>query len=307
MLLAITLTLCSIMAIAQNERAVQRSLERMQADLAVYAILGPLDDDYRSLHDLPLTPRERKEILSTAKQFDENIVHGDSVETYYLIAEFQERIIDELLALLSERPPTEKEVEEYLKGLGVIRSDDDKLFNFTLFEKTGGTYRSYLSIMHHVDLPLAASPVHEGEYGNEDPYALFNPDGYHSIHTFSTSEGTKYLLLGFVRGCSYCFETSATLVRLYEGAFHEEFNYTVSSRHWEGGVSYDDTLKRIQVAYDTDDLTSYCSCIAEPEVMDWEGGSQAGWPEVTHHCECEFEFNGLTFELIRSCWYRVEE
>ena len=36
---------------------------------------------------------------------------------------------------------------------------------------------------------------------NQDTHSVFASDGYNAIYSIQTTEGTKYVLTGYVRGC----------------------------------------------------------------------------------------------------------
>jgi hypothetical protein len=106
----------------------------------------------------------------------------------------------------------------------------------------------------------------------------------------------KYVLSSYTRFCSLCFGTSVRLVSFQDGQFKEEFTYSVGSRHWEGGVTYDSLQKIITVDYFLDDLTSYCNCNQEAiEKGEWTEEERTIF---NYNCNFSFVFNGNNFEKV---------
>ena len=116
------------------------------------------------------------------------------------------------------------------------------------------------------------------------------------------NRGTKYVLLGYVRGCSYCFQSFAQLLSLNEGVFQEEFNVDINSRSWEGGISYNPDNMIITVDYQTDDLTEDCFCAHDPMDDEYIEYRDSNWEKS---CFCIYKFTGQNFELMESSWKRI--
>ena len=190
--------------------------------------------------------------------------------------------------------------------MSIIKSDDNKLFNFSIDEKTGGTYRSRISLMHYSEIDTKNLPNEKeiSENIKTNPYLVFEGNGFNEIYTVPTKEGIKYLLIGDVRGCSYCFETHVMLVKFDAGLFKCEFYYSVNSRSWETGVKYNSKTKTITVDYETDDLTPECGCLNNSEdeiITDYDA------EPIRQKCHCEFGFNGLNFELLKEHRETIKE
>ncbi len=140
--------------------------------------------------------------------------------------------------------------------MSIVVSDDRKLFNFSLDEKTNGSYKSRISITYYTadSTPPSRKSKDDPEIINQ--HHVFKGDGFHGIYSIETEEGTKYVLTGYVRGCS----NNIMLVSLKNGVFEQDFSYSVNSRSWEEGVRYSPKNKIISVDYVTDDLTTNCNC-----------------------------------------------
>jgi len=98
------------------------------------------------------------------------------------------------------------------------------------------------------------------------------------------------VLIGHVRGCSYCFQSTVELVSFNGTHFKNEFSYGVDSRDWNDGVEYDHQTQTINIDYQADDLTPYCGCSDQ---------AAGGWIRVyDYNCKCKYTFNGQSFELV---------
>ncbi|MEO1435180.1 MAG: hypothetical protein AAFV80_06550 [Bacteroidota bacterium] len=292
---------------AQPSVSFMELVEQTNTYLDIYSGLSPFySDEYLALKDSRLPKVHQDRIKAEAIEFDEP--YPDSILTYDLQAEYQSLIMQTLVRL-TEHPDFEKhDLFELLSedsDLWIVRSDDGKLYNFSLDEKTGGTYRSRLSLMYYSDWDIERTYSNPRDWPDDhwDPYSIFAVDGYDRIDTLMTPTGVKYLLSGYVRGCTACFETSVLLVSFDTSAVRAEFSYSVTLRSYEEGVYYDPESRTITVEYETDDLTSDCGCSNE---LDLEPESTPYWYTGTEdalepiECRCVFQFNGEQFELIES-------
>ena len=222
-----------------------------------------------------------KEIKELQKEDIELNQSKDSIEFQALLLTYQDKISNIITKLVKH----EKFINSISKTLfheelTVISSPDNKLFNFNIDEKTGGTYRSRISIMYYSE----TDSIYEGEF--------FESDGYGLIDTLQTDSGVKYLMQGSVRGCSMCFTTHISLIQFRENEFHWDFYYRFDSRDWDDDISVDSTKRKIEVSYHLNDLQETCTCESETE------GELEYNMDKNILCSCVYQFNGSTFELI---------
>jgi hypothetical protein len=273
--------------------------------LGAYAKLSPFGNEKNiALQESTLPHKTITYIQTHSFEYESN--SKDSITEFDLLNEFQVLIIQNIESLIAHQRFNENRIEEVLMqdlDLHIAVSSDRKLFNFSLSEKTGGTYQSQISIMHYTDLLIdkTANPKEFNSGERSNPYSVFEGDGFGEIFLISTNSGPKYVLTGFVRGCSYCFETNIMLVSYTDEGFKQDFYYSVNSRSWEGGVSYDAKTKTITADYTTDDLTTDCDCIQDTEeevgLIISNAKPEEAEPEE-QKCYCTFKFNGVNFELI---------
>ncbi len=186
----------------------------------------------------------------------------------------------------------------------IVSSEDKMLQSFSIDEKTGGSYRSLMTVMYYKGFKeKKASVIHGYNESETNSFSLFYSDGYNAIHSIDTPKGTKYLLQGSVKTCGKCYYNYISLITFDGENFTKEFEYKVELRNWEDGITYDPEKKVISVKYITDDLMPICDCDIDREDLGEETtdyNEDAGFEEeslVAKKCSSTFKFNGSTFEL----------
>lgn len=297
-------------ALLNSQQSLPSLINETNAFLSSYDDLSPFNYE----PDIPVAATGLPAATIAAIKADENYVDGlspdkDSISEFNLLLEFQGLIMENIQRITAHKEFANFQPEALLDNdaLSIIVSDDQKLYNFSLDEKTGGTHRSRISLTHYTEIGQDLLPTPEAlELGSKtDPYAVFEGDGFDAIYTIKAKEGTKYVLTGSVRGCSYCFETNVMLVHFTDTGFQSDFYYSVNSRSWEEGVSYDPSTKIITVDYFTDDLTVDCGCSNAAE--DGYYYNDDAEEEFTKQCHCTFEFDGSNFVLVKESWEKVKE
>ena len=281
----------------QSQKSFDELVVKTNTFLTKYAELSPLGpESFIPLEKSGLPEEAITFIISEANSFEGLSTNKDSIEEGSLLLVFQDLIIDHIQKLIVHDKFASNYIEKLLSSesaLSITISNDRKLYNFSLDEKTGGTYRSRISIMHYTEAQADLS--------------ILDGDGIDEIYALETEGGTKYVLTSHVRGCSYCFETSVMLVQFQEGVFVQDFAYSLSSRSWEEGVSYDPKLKTIKVDYTTDDLTTDCDCGGQSEENDSDPSMEDDNYPTTLKCHCTFAFDGTTFVLTEESSEEVKD
>ncbi len=285
--------------IGQKQEAFVSMVDKLNKELMQYSKVSPYGEEYISIEEFGFSNRERKELLKEADYDAVLSKNKDSIQQFHMIYYFQDRVLAQLDQLLKHPDFEKNDIAKMISGdeLSVVKSADNKLYNFSLDEKTGGTYRSRFSIMHYTDLVIQDS-------SDLDPYSIFEGDGYNEIFMFDTEEGVKYVLTGNVRGCSYCFETFVQLVSFENNTFNLDFEYAVNNRDWNDGAYYNHETKTINVNYHIDDLSEFCGCDEENQTYFGFDPNESDYIQI--RCECKFVFNGNTFELVKDRWEKVE-
>jgi hypothetical protein len=290
----------------QSLESFDKLVSKTNEFLIQYHKLSPFgSENFISLKESHLPKKNIKYIKTHLEKYDG--YSKDSISEFNLLLEFQDLIMGNIERIISHNKFEENNIKELITDegdLSIAVSDDNKLYNFSLAEKIGGTYRSHISIMYYTEINQDSLPTSKEieKRVKISPYTVFEGDGFNEIYSIKTEEGTKYILTGYVRGCSYCFETNIMLVKFKDGIFEQDFVYSISSRSWEEGVSYDSKSKTITVDYITDDLTTDCDCSnyakSDEEQNDYNTTNEETKP-IKKRCHCTFEFNGLNFELTK--------
>ncbi len=299
MKLFLTLLLVPFLTLGQKAPSFNKLIEETNDYLNQYEKLRS-GYAYYSLSDFEFSEKQIRDLIKAADADVTLSKNKDSIEGNYLIAYFQDKISAQLNQLVKHPDFNKNDIRQLIESdeLSIVKSADNKLYNFSFDEKTGGTYRSRISMMYYTEFKPEDS-IQAAEF-----QSFFAPDGYTGIYMLDTDEGTKYLLTADVRGCAYCFETSVWLISLSENDFREEFTYSVNTRDWTGGVSYDPETKTINADYYLDDLMPYCQCTigTDNEQFDYDTYAES---DFSINCNCKFVFDGKNFELIEAGWKRV--
>ncbi|PWH85115.1 hypothetical protein [Brumimicrobium oceani] len=297
-LLFICLFLFPILVFSQKSVSFVSLVDQLNKELIHYSKLSPFGEEYISISEFDLSRKQRKELLKEADYDAVLSIKKDSIQQFHMIFYYQDRILAQLDQLLEHQDFEKYDIIKMISGdeLAIVKSADNKLYNFSIDEKTGGSYRSRFSIMHYTDLEIRDSI-------DVDSYSIFEGDGYNEIFTLNTEEGVKYVLTGSVRGCSYCFQTFVQLVSFQNNAFYMDFEYEVNNRDWNDGAYYDHESKTINVSYHIDDLTEFCGCEEDNErYFDYDKYNRN---QAAILCQCKFVFNGANFEMVKDSWEKL--
>lgn len=277
--LIIVFVFSSIILFGQKDQEFNKLISEINRYLNNYSKLSGFEfgNPYSAISRFELSDKENREcILLTEKE--------DSILNRQIIGYLQKKITDKINQISSHPDFLKKDIKKLITSdeLDIVISDDKKLFNFAIYEKSGGSLRSRISIMHYVEF------VSENSMQSKKFQSSFNYNGYTGIYALETEEGLKYVMTSFIRFCSLCFETSVDLMSFNGDSFENEFSTSVESRDWNNKVSYDPAAKKINAEYFLDDLTPYCNCKEELNLDN---------PLLNYNCICKFSFNGSNFEL----------
>jgi hypothetical protein len=285
-----------IILFGQKRENFNKLIEKLNHCLLEYNKLTPFggSDNYYSINGFGLSKQEIKDLIADIDYGGIFSANKDSIEGYYLIDFFRGEIESYLDKVIKHTDFLKNNITNLLKGdvLSIVKSDDNKLLNVSFDDKMGGTYRSQVSRMYYINTETA-----EVIDLNQTDNSIFASNGYNAIYTIQTIEGTKYVLTGYVRGCSYCFETFVQLIKSSENEFIEEFMYSVNSRNWNDSVTYVHDEKAIYVDYHINDLTPSCDC--SEYVFNYED-------QKNINCKSKFIFDGKNFELVEVHWKIID-
>jgi hypothetical protein len=278
---------------AQN-RSIKKIIKELNSYLEVYDKLSAHDDRYYSRGSLKLT---KQDLFS---EFDESMEQTDSVSNFDAISIIQNKV-DTLLrqALLHKKAVTVDFKTALKYSLGVVKSEDNKLYNFSLFEKTGGSYHSFITWIFYLDSDTFIEyPTNDNwSLGQDDKPTVFEANGYNEIKSFIANNKMRYLLLGSTKACGACFVEFVTFVHFEDGDFVLDFEYSVESRSYETKLFFDPFNLSISVFYETDDLTQGCYCsneLDDENSIEDEDNDTDG--SKNYMCSCLFIYDSGTFK-----------
>ncbi|MDR2009974.1 MAG: hypothetical protein LBQ22_05785 [Bacteroidales bacterium] len=185
-----TITFFSIVFFAKAQR-IEKIIEQTEEYLAVYGGLSPWVENY-PIGDFKFTEWELENVE----------IENDSISGYYIISIYQDKILANIDKIANHKDFPQKGSEFFLV------SPDNKLFNFTLFENTGGSYKSNISVIYYKENGIILYKEDYNEINRQHQSNFFNSDGYYSIDTIQTDSCVKYLLQGSVIGCNTSFSAN---------------------------------------------------------------------------------------------------
>jgi len=239
----------------------------------------PIDSTY-------LTDLEKKEYR---RQYSDTTRTIEPIE----LQAFYAYRVDSIIALLFDHPELMKRNLEDELNCHVILSSDRRFLQISYPENSGGTYQS--RIVHY--LYQSAEESFLSIYVNEGHGVSLDEDGYHSVEYLGTRDDTSfYFFTGGVRGCSYCFSSSAGILAASADGISELESIEVNSRDWSETIRIEaesDSTKSIYVKYQVDDLSGPCYC---------EGKASEGLGETQGPFYCTYTYRYYNYHL-----YLVEQ
>lgn len=148
-------------------------------------------------------------------------------------------------------------------------SEDKRLWIFSWYENTGGTFRSYINVIHY--RTLSGKPCAIGTYSTESPedFAFSYGASFSQINKLRNPGKALYVCLGSVQGCNTCCASMASVIELtpdtinfsypaFYGGSEEKFvpNFSLESRCGDiTDFAYNPKKQTLRYAYIPDDLT----------------------------------------------------
>jgi hypothetical protein len=171
-LFVLLFTLISLQGQAQRTKDLERKLEAIRKDLTLYATLEP------------------------------HIADQD------VIGIVQERIVAATLDALNDPRIVKLDIAPYFEKMSLVASLDKRLWFLSLDERTGGSARTHIAVMHtrNNDGKVSANRVHEvdGSHG-------LGESTFERIHQL---EPNSYFTIAYLRSCLTCVSTHALHVVL---------------------------------------------------------------------------------------------
>nr|WP_321234256.1 hypothetical protein [uncultured Psychroserpens sp.] len=302
------LLISCLLAYNLSASAQSKSLKKSVAALNMYLSVY---DSLRSHGEHSYTPKFLKITdADMVKEFGEAIEKTDSLETFDAIGIVQSKIDELLRQVLTHKKAAKLDFQSaFHDNMSVVKSDDSRLYNFSMDGKSGGSYQFRMSWMYFLNgTHFIEFPVHDvWSIREPEELTVFEGNGYHDIRSFTASNTVYYLLLGNVRTCGSCYVDYVTLVHFEKDDVALDFEYAIDSRFYDQKIFFDKASKSLSVFYDTDDLNEDCFCSNEEYQTYWTDGHSNNKLKnedkllKVQSCSCLFEFNGKTFVLTKRC------
>jgi hypothetical protein len=173
-----------------------------------------------------LAQKERDSISIKAIAVKKLLSEADTLsseEAYNL--NINEEITKQLTAILSIPSIVHYSIDSLLEHrfLGITHSDDKRLWIFSWYENTGGTFHSNLNLIQY--RTAANKPVVVFNNNSEDNTNGFSASGawIDVIHPLKSKSSNLYLCGGSVVGCGTCYAEVLSLIELKNDSIN--FNY----------------------------------------------------------------------------------
>lgn len=166
-------------------------------------------------------------------------------DCYTRLAFVQDKIIGGLLDVLNDPKITKYDLNKCFiqNSLAHTASSDGKIHFFSIDEKTGGTYRSCLTILHSRSSGNVVSARFMGSSQESYGYSSF-----YAVHLLD-SANQSYLALGAVRSCSTCMSEFAIVVSA-DSSIAPVVALALDFRFDDGsGINYSDSTKSLTYQY----------------------------------------------------------
>lgn len=183
-----------------------------------------------------------EEINLLLKSYDTLSPFSDNEDRFELIDSIGNRITAQLLVLLNDKRIINYPIETLLveEGIFISKSNDNKIFFFSIDEKTGGSYRTNITIIHY---RLADGTVHAEFFGSED-YEAMATSIYDKV-ILVDSAAQKYFVIGGVQTCNTCNVSLAIAITLDTSSYHVDLIAEFDGRQDDLKIFEFDSLEKI--------------------------------------------------------------
>ena len=278
----------------QNAQSLDSLIASFNRNLEAFDTFNP---HYGPVHiDSTAMPMADKKAFLAEYEVEPNEVEPIELQSFYLVR------LDSIVRLLFAEPDLlKRDLAKHLK-CGVIQTEDRRFLQLSFHENTGGTYQS--RVVHY--LYRSADSSYSSIYMNDDKEINLDADGYLDVdYLGSRSDTNYYFFQGGVRGCSYCFASTAGIFIATANGLSEFQTIEVNSRYWGTTIEIDkkdDGSREIAVHHQVDDLSGPCYCDrareGEEDNFDQEQGAAI-------YCKYLYRYYNYRIYLLESsCLYQ---
>jgi len=227
------------------------------------------------------------EINTLLKYYGTLTPFSDNDNRFGLIDSIGNGITTRLLKILNDKRIINYPIETLINQdeISISKSNDNKIFFFSIDEKTGGSYKTSKTIIHY--RPSNGSV--KAELFGRELSETFATSTYGEVFLLD-SLSQKYFVIGGVRTCNTCYASLAITIKLDSSEYQTDLIAQYDGR--------DDYLEVFE--YDSiEKVFSYEYYAAVKDDSVYEGNNENGQPQ--HIIKGKFKFiNGAFFEIEKS-------
>lgn len=271
----------------------------MKKILSIFILLFLTIQTFGQQKKLPKNKKDNitqkiEEINSLLKFYETLSPFSDNDNRFELIDSISNSITTILLKILNDKRIINYPIETLLnqKEISISKSNDNKIFFFSIDEKTGGSYRTIKTIIHY---RLSNGSVKAEFFGGELSGALATST-YGEVFLLD-SLNQKYFVIGGVRTCNVCYASLAITIKLDSSGYQTDLIAQYDGRdNYLEVFEYDNTYK----------VFSYEFYAADNDDSLFGGNNEK--EQLQHKFKSKFKFINGAFIEIEKCefWDKKE-
>ncbi len=167
---------------------------------------------------------------------------SDNDNRFDLIDSIGNSITTRLLIILNDKRIINYPIETllYQNEISISKSNDNKIFFFSIDEKTGGSYRTSKTIIHY---RLLNGMVKADYFGGEKSEALATST-YGNVYLLDSVE-QKYFVIGGVQTCNTCNASLAITIKLDSVSYQTDLIAQYDGRYYDLKVFEYDSIEKV--------------------------------------------------------------
>ncbi|MCZ2356457.1 MAG: hypothetical protein LC115_07180 [Bacteroidia bacterium] len=191
--------------------------------------------------------KQTEQINALLKYYQTLSPFSDTENNFELIDSLSNEITIHLLKVLNDKRILNYQIETLFteEELMLSKSDDNRIYFFSIDEKTGGSYRTSKTIIHY---RLSNGTVKAELFSGEASEALATST-YGQIYLLD-SLTQKYFVIGGVQVCNTCKVLLALTIQLDKNSINTELIAKYDGRYYDLKVfDYDSTVKEFNYEF----------------------------------------------------------
>ena len=167
--------------------------------------------------------------------------NSDGESNIEIISSVQGEITERLLKILNDKRILEYQIENLFKSndLYITKSDDNKIYFLSIEEKTGGSYRSSITIIHYRLKNGTFKSEYYGGNNEESSIPVFGKP------YLIDSLNQKYFMIGGVETCNTCHFSAAMTLQLDSSYCNINTIFQFDGRYDDLEIIEYDTLTKV--------------------------------------------------------------